>query len=219
MIVPLGVLAIGAILAGMVWYQDFFGETHDVVLPHARGRGAGATKAPPDTSPAEGADHAPVGAVNTAVPPPVGGAIYMHPDNHVMHSRPRIARLGQGVAVHRDADRLPGRVGDVYPGAVGAGATGRDAGAAVPVPAQQVVLRRAVRLGLRAPARWLGRALWQGGDGRTIDGAINGLAMGLIPRLTRFAGRVQSGYLFHYAFGMVLGLVGLLIWVTMRGLN
>ena len=69
------------------------------------------------------------------------------------------------------------------------------------------------------PARWLGRALWTGGDGRTIDGAINGLAMGLIPRMTRFAGRVQSGYLFHYAFGMVLGLVGLLIWVMARSVN
>ena len=67
------------------------------------------------------------------------------------------------------------------------------------------------------PARWIGRALWHGGDGRTIDGAINGVAMGLIPRVTCFAGRVQSGYLFHYAFGMVIGLVGLLIWVMTRG--
>ena len=69
------------------------------------------------------------------------------------------------------------------------------------------------------PARWIGRALWQGGDRRTIDGAINGLAMGLIPRMTRFAGRVQSGYLFHYAFGMVLGLVALLIWVMARSMS
>lgn len=61
--------------------------------------------------------------------------------------------------------------------------------------------------------------LWTGGDGRGIDGAINGVAMGLIPRMTRFAGRVQSGYLFHYAFGMVLGLLGLLIWVMARGMN
>jgi NADH-quinone oxidoreductase subunit L len=67
------------------------------------------------------------------------------------------------------------------------------------------------------PARWIGRALWTGGDGAVIDGAINGIAMGIIPRLTRFAGRVQSGYLFHYAFAMVLGIVGLLIWVMMRG--
>lgn len=67
------------------------------------------------------------------------------------------------------------------------------------------------------PAKWLGRKLWTGGDGVVIDGTINGIAMGIIPRLTRFAGRVQSGYLFHYAFAMVLGIVGLLIWVMMRG--
>ena len=67
------------------------------------------------------------------------------------------------------------------------------------------------------PALWIGRTLWTGGDGAVIDGAINGLALGIIPRLTRFAGRVQSGYLFHYAFAMVVGIVGLLIWVMMRG--
>jgi NADH-quinone oxidoreductase subunit L len=67
------------------------------------------------------------------------------------------------------------------------------------------------------PTLWLGRVLWKEGDGAVIDGAINGVAMGLIPRLTRAAVRVQSGYLFHYAFAMVLGIVGLLIWVMMRG--
>ena len=67
------------------------------------------------------------------------------------------------------------------------------------------------------PARWIGAKLWTAGDGAVIDGAINGLAMGIIPRMTRFAGRVQSGYLFHYAFAMVIGIVGLLIWVMLRG--
>ena len=67
------------------------------------------------------------------------------------------------------------------------------------------------------PTLWLGRFLWKEGDGAVIDGAINGVAMGLVPRLTRAAVRVQSGYLFHYAFAMVLGIVGLLIWVMVRG--
>ena len=67
------------------------------------------------------------------------------------------------------------------------------------------------------PALWIGRKLWTAGDVAVIDGAINGLALGIIPRLTRFAGRVQSGYVFHYAFAMVVGIVGLLIWVMMRG--
>jgi NADH-quinone oxidoreductase subunit L len=67
------------------------------------------------------------------------------------------------------------------------------------------------------PAMWLGETLWKGGDGRTIDGTINGVAMGLVPYLTRLAGRAQSGYLFHYAFAMFLGLVALLVILTIAG--
>ncbi|MDT9702832.1 hypothetical protein, partial [Streptomyces sp. P17] len=66
-------------------------------------------------------------------------------------------------------------------------------------------------------AKALGRMLWKIGDGMAIDGFINWLALGVIPRLTRGASRLQSGYLFHYAFAMVLGIVGLLIWVMMKG--
>ena len=68
---------------------------------------------------------------------------------------------------------------------------------------------------LRKPARWLGRALWKGGDGAVIDGGINGLAMGIIPFFTRQLGRLQSGYIFHYAFAMVLGIVVLVTWMTL----
>lgn len=62
------------------------------------------------------------------------------------------------------------------------------------------------------PAKWIGYQLWQRGDLRTIDGIINGISMGLIPRLTRFAGRVQSGYVFHYAFAILIGVSLLITW-------
>jgi NADH-quinone oxidoreductase subunit L len=62
------------------------------------------------------------------------------------------------------------------------------------------------------PAKWIGYMLWQRGDLGTIDGAINGLSMGLVPRLTRFAGRVQSGYVFHYAFAILIGVSLLITW-------
>ncbi len=67
------------------------------------------------------------------------------------------------------------------------------------------------------PAKALGRFLWKRGDGATIDGAINGLAMGVVPFLTRLAGRAQSGFLYHYAFAMVLGLLALVTWVVLFG--
>ena len=66
------------------------------------------------------------------------------------------------------------------------------------------------------PAQWIGRFLWKGGDGTVIDGTINGVAMGFVPWLTRLAGRAQSGYLFHYAFAMVVGILVLTLWLGLR---
>lgn len=67
------------------------------------------------------------------------------------------------------------------------------------------------------PAMALGRFLWKRGDGAVIDGTINGIAMGIIPFFTRLAGRLQSGYMFHYAFAMVLGIVVLVTWMSLSG--
>ena len=66
-------------------------------------------------------------------------------------------------------------------------------------------------------AKWLGTFLWKKGDGRVIDGSINGVAMGFVPFLTRLAGRGQSGYLFHYALAMVIGIVVLISWMSISG--
>jgi NADH-quinone oxidoreductase subunit L len=63
----------------------------------------------------------------------------------------------------------------------------------------------------------LGRFLWQRGDVKTIDGAINGLALGIVPFFTRLAGRMQSGFIFTYAFAMVLGVVVLITWMSIGG--
>ncbi len=55
------------------------------------------------------------------------------------------------------------------------------------------------------PAKALGRFLWKKGDLGVIDGTLHLVAMGAVPYLTRLAARAQSGYLFHYAFAMVMG--------------
>ena len=67
------------------------------------------------------------------------------------------------------------------------------------------------------PAKCLGRLLWKKGDGAVIDGTINGVAMGIIPFFTRIAQRMQSGYLFHYAFAMVIGIAALITWMSLSG--
>ena len=58
--------------------------------------------------------------------------------------------------------------------------------------------------------RWFGNLLWQWGDVKIIDGTlVNGSAntVGVIARIVR---HVQSGYLYHYAFAMILGLMVLI---------
>ena len=67
------------------------------------------------------------------------------------------------------------------------------------------------------PAKRLGHFLWKKLDGSVIDGTINGIAMGFIPYLTRKASKAQSGYLYHYAFAMILGVVGILSWFAIFG--
>ena len=67
------------------------------------------------------------------------------------------------------------------------------------------------------PAVWIGRFFWRRGDGTVIDGTLNGVAMGIVPTFTRAVNRSQSGYVFHYAFAMVIGLAILLSWFTITG--
>ncbi len=67
------------------------------------------------------------------------------------------------------------------------------------------------------PSMWLGRFLWKKGDGATIDGAIDGVSMGVIPTLTGIYGRLQSGYVFHYAFAMIIGVALIITFASVGG--
>jgi len=56
----------------------------------------------------------------------------------------------------------------------------------------------------------LGRALWKGGDAAVIDGVLVDGSASLVQRVARGVRALQSGYLYHYAFAMILGLILLL---------
>ena len=59
----------------------------------------------------------------------------------------------------------------------------------------------------------LGTGLWRGGDVSVIDGVlVNGTA-NTIGRIAGVVRRLQTGYLYHYAFAMVIGLVVLVGWL------
>lgn len=180
MLIPLAVLSLGAVLAGMVFYTPFFGSTE-------------------------------------AVREWFGPALYLAPENDLIHDAHYVAKwvkvapfvamlLGLGLAwlfYIRDTS-LPKRLAETFPGAY------------------QFLLNKwyfdeVLDFLFVRPTKALGVILWKKGDGAVIDGGINGLAMGIIPMLTRLAGRAQSGYVYHYAFAMVLGILAIVTYVTLTG--
>ena len=61
-------------------------------------------------------------------------------------------------------------------------------------------------------ARRLGTGLWTWGDKTVIDGImVNGTAR-LVGWFAGVARRTQTGYIYHYAFTMIIGVFGLLSW-------
>ena len=236
MLVPLGVLAIGAIFAGMIWYKPFFGDHAKVEkwfgIPSAHaeakaddhatllmlGAAHAATESHDDGhSEAASDDHGETDDHGAAQPGE--GAIYMAPDNHVLddaHHVPTWVKLmpflamlsGLALAYQFYIRRpdLPGKLADSQP------------------HLYQFLLNKwyvdeIYDFLFVNPAKAVGRFLWKKGDGGTIDGFLNGLAMGVIPFFTRLAGRAQSGYIFTYAFAMVLGILMLVTWMSLAGGN
>jgi NADH-quinone oxidoreductase subunit L len=67
------------------------------------------------------------------------------------------------------------------------------------------------------PAKWLGTFLWKKGDGATIDGlGPDGIAA-LTQRVTSRVVKLQTGYVYHYAFAMLLGVAGFVTWYLFAG--
>src|SRR6201987_1879443 len=62
------------------------------------------------------------------------------------------------------------------------------------------------------PTKWLGRFLWKVGDGYIIYGfGPDGVSRWVLD-VTRNVVRLQTGYLYHYAFAMLVGVAGLITW-------
>jgi len=178
MLIPLGVLAVGSVLAGMLWYSDFFG------------------------------DH---------VKEFFGSSVAVGPDNHVLHDAhhvpawviwsPFVAMLAGLALAWLFYIRRPGipavLVGNFRPIYL--------------LLLNKYYFDEIYEFLLVNPAKALGRFLWKRGDGSTIDGTINGIAMTIVPFFTRLNARAQSGYLFHYALAVFLGVAGLITWMAVRG--
>lgn len=67
------------------------------------------------------------------------------------------------------------------------------------------------------PAKRLGRFLWRTGDGRVIDGLGPDGVSARVLDATSWVVRLQTGYIYHYAFVMMIGVAALVTWYLVTG--
>jgi NADH-quinone oxidoreductase subunit L len=67
------------------------------------------------------------------------------------------------------------------------------------------------------PVMWLGRLFWKGGDGFIIDGFGPDGVSARVLDVTRNVVRLQTGYLYHYAFAMLIGVALFVTWFMFTG--
>ncbi|MBM3483662.1 MAG: NADH-quinone oxidoreductase subunit L [Alphaproteobacteria bacterium] len=62
------------------------------------------------------------------------------------------------------------------------------------------------------PAKYIGYGLWKRGDGGLIDGVGPDGIAGAVRQIAQRAVKLQSGYVYHYAFAMLLGVAAIVTW-------
>jgi NADH-quinone oxidoreductase subunit L len=178
MLVPLAVLATGALIAGLLFHESFVGEHYNDFWK---------------------------------------GALFTGPENHILeeiHHVPALVRwlpaimmaLGFGLALYMYIlnTRKP-----------------------ADLAAQHPLLYRFLLnkwyfdelydvLFVR-PAMRLGRFLWRTGDARIIDGLGPDGVSARVLDVTRGVVRIQTGYLYHYAFAMLIGVAALVTFYLFTG--
>jgi NADH-quinone oxidoreductase subunit L len=63
------------------------------------------------------------------------------------------------------------------------------------------------------PSLWLGKLLWKRGDGAIIDGLGPDGVSAVVQSVAKQSKRIQTGYLYHYAFAMLVAIAAALAWV------
>ncbi|TDX60083.1 NADH dehydrogenase subunit L [Methylosinus sp. sav-2] len=180
MLIPLAVLAVGAVAAGAVFMGDFAGHGYDEFWK---------------------------------------GALYTGHDNHILHAMHEIPHW---VSYAATVMMILGFLGAFFVYQLAPGTAQKIAHA----------FPRLYRFLLNKwyfdelydaifvrPAFALGRLLWKGGDGRIIDGlGPDGIAARVVDG-ARLAVKLQTGYVYHYAFAMLIGVAAVVTWFVAGGLR
>jgi NADH-quinone oxidoreductase subunit L len=180
MLIPLALLAFGAVAAGLVFHHHFIGHDYDAFWK---------------------------------------GALFTGKDNHILHEMHDIPRLVPLIPFFM---MLGGFVLAWYIYIVAPGTAQRIA-AANPLLYKFLLNKwyfdELYHLIFVRPAFWLGRLFWKGGDGRIIDGfGPDGVSARVID-VTQRVVRLQTGYVYHYAFAMLIGVAALISWYLVGGVH
>jgi NADH-quinone oxidoreductase subunit L len=187
MLVPLYILAVGALFAGVLFYANFIGAHHEP------------------------------GALDSHYTEFWKGALYLGADNKILeqfHNVPKLVKWSPFIMMaagfilayifYIRSTGLPAELARQHPGLY------------------QFLLNKWYfdelydRIFVR-PAMWLGRFFWKEGDGRVIDGfGPNGISARILD-VTRGVVKLQSGYLYHYAFAMLIGIAALVTYTMFAG--
>ena len=180
MLIPLALLAFGAVAAGIVFHEHFIGHNYDAFWK---------------------------------------GALFTGKDNHILHAMHEIPHV---VGLIPFFMMLGGFVLAWYIYIVAPGTAQRIA-AANPLLYKFLLNKwyfdELYHLIFVRPAFWLGRLFWKGGDGRIIDGlGPDGVSARVID-VTQRVVRLQTGYVYHYAFAMLIGVAALISWYLVGGVH
>jgi NADH-quinone oxidoreductase subunit L len=181
MLVPLGVLAAGAIFAGYPLAHSFLSDATGAFWK---------------------------------------GSIFTGPENHVLHDMHDPTKLPRWVVwspfvmmvggfvlaylMYLKWPQIPGQLADRHP-------------ALYRFLLNKWYFDELYDLVFVRPARWLGTFLWKKGDGAVIDGLGPDGVSSLALRVTGRVVKLQTGYVYHYALAMLLGVAGFVTWYLFAG--
>ena len=180
MLIPLAVLSVGALFAGIAFSGHFIGHEYDAFWR---------------------------------------GAIFTGKDNHILHAMhevPLAAQFGATVMM------VLGFFGALYVYLLAPGTAQRIA-AANPMLYKFLLNKwyfdELYDLIFVRPSMWIGRLFWKSGDGRIIDGmGPDGISARVLDVTNRVV-KLQTGYVYHYAFAMLIGVAAIITWYLVGGVH
>ncbi|MAF68105.1 MAG: NADH-quinone oxidoreductase subunit L [Micavibrio sp.] len=218
MLVPLAILAAGAIFAGWIFYQPFVGtnDAPQAVVSHAVSGDVVAHEAK-----AEGEAHESHSVLSIGRDTFWGNSLYVSPENDTVAAAHHVPYWVKKlpIAIGLIGILLATFVYGLVP-AIARLST------KIFMPLHRLFFKKwyfdeIYHALIVVPVFKIGALFWKGGDQATIDGFGPDGVSSMSRKSGRLLSQFQVGYIFHYAFVMMVGVIGLVTWIFIRmgGLN